>query len=113
MCNFITFCCTRQLFITTLNGPMEFGGGELCVIVLHSAGPDSYLTLHELIPWHVEDGKYVYRTSQLSNTTLIHYFHSKQEAESYIIFVFGDLPINITFEQRYVAITTSKSRIYN
>ena len=92
---------------------MEIGAWELCVIVLHSAGPDSYLTLHELIPWHLEDVGYVYRTSQLSNTTLIHYFHSKQEAESYIIFVFGDLPINITFEQRYVAITTSKSRIYN
>jgi hypothetical protein len=26
---------------------------------------------------------------QLYNTTLIHYFHSKQEAEFYIIFVFG------------------------
>jgi hypothetical protein len=89
MCTFITFCCTRQLFNTTLIGPMAFGGGELCVIVLHSAGPDSYLTLHELFPWHLEDGRYVYRTRQLSNTTLIHYFHRNQEAESYIIFVFG------------------------
>ena len=89
MCTFITFCCTRQLFSTTLIGPMEFGGWELCVIVLHSAGPDSCLTLHELIPWHLEDVGYVYRTRQLYNTTLIHYIHSKQEAESYIIFVFG------------------------
>ena len=89
MCTFITFCCTRQLFNTTLIGPATFGGGELYVIVLHSAGPDSYLTLHELFPWHLEDGRYVYRTRQLSNTTLIHYFHRNQEAESYIIFVFG------------------------
>ena len=67
---------------------MAFGGGELYVIVLHSAGPDGYLKLHELFPWHLEDVGYVYRTRKLYNTTLIHYFHSKQEVESYIIFVF-------------------------
>jgi hypothetical protein len=26
-------------------GPVAFGGRELCVLVLHSAGPGSYLTL--------------------------------------------------------------------
>ena len=67
---------------------MAFEERELCVLLLHSAVPDSYLTLHELIPWHLEDVGYVYRTRQLYNTTLIHYFHSKQEAESYNIFVF-------------------------
>jgi len=41
----ITFCWTRQLFNTTLIGPVVFGERELCVLVLHCAGPDSYLTL--------------------------------------------------------------------
>ena len=36
---------TRQLFNTTLIGLVAFGGRELCVRVLHSAGPDSYLAL--------------------------------------------------------------------
>jgi hypothetical protein len=43
MCTCVTFGCTRQLFNTTLIGPMAFGGWELYVIVLHSAGPDGYL----------------------------------------------------------------------
>jgi hypothetical protein len=41
MCACITFCCIRQLFNTTLIGPVTFGGRELCICVLHSAGPDS------------------------------------------------------------------------
>ena len=45
MCTCITLCCTRQLSNTTLIGPVVFGGRELCVLVLHSAGPDSYLAL--------------------------------------------------------------------
>ena len=45
MCTYITFCWTRQLFNTTLTGPVTFGGQELCVLVLHSAGSDSYLSL--------------------------------------------------------------------
>jgi len=45
MCTCITFCWTRQLFNTILIGPVAFGEWELCVLELHSAGPDSYLTL--------------------------------------------------------------------
>jgi hypothetical protein len=45
MCMCITFCWIRQLFNTTLTSPVTFGGRVLCVLVLHSAGPDSYLTL--------------------------------------------------------------------
>jgi hypothetical protein len=41
----ITFCWTRQLFDITLTGPVAFGGRELYVLVLHSAGSDSYLAL--------------------------------------------------------------------
>jgi hypothetical protein len=41
----ITFCWIRQLFNTTVIGPVAFGGRELCVLVLDSAGSDSYLTL--------------------------------------------------------------------
>ena len=44
MCTCITFCWTTQLLHTTLIGPLEFEGRELCVLVLHFAGPDSYLT---------------------------------------------------------------------
>jgi hypothetical protein len=40
-----TFCWTRQLSNTTSIGPVAFEGRELCAVVLHSAGPDSYLTL--------------------------------------------------------------------
>jgi hypothetical protein len=43
MCTCITFCCTRHLSNTTLIGPVACGGRELCVLVLHSAGPDIYL----------------------------------------------------------------------
>ena len=45
MCTCITFCWTRQLSNTTLIGPVAFRGRELCVLVLHSAGPDSYTYL--------------------------------------------------------------------
>jgi hypothetical protein len=45
MCTCITFCRTRQLFNTTLTDPVVFGGRELYVLVLHSAGSDSYLAL--------------------------------------------------------------------
>ena len=49
----ITFCWTRQLFSTTFIGSLAFGERELCVLALHSAGPDSYLTLLGLVPWHL------------------------------------------------------------
>jgi hypothetical protein len=45
MCTCITFCWIRQLSNTTFTGPVTFGGRELCALVLHSAGPESYLTL--------------------------------------------------------------------
>jgi hypothetical protein len=45
MCTCIMFCWIRQLLNTTLTGPVAFGGRELCVLVLHSAGPDCYFTL--------------------------------------------------------------------
>jgi hypothetical protein len=45
MCTCITFCWTRHLFNTTLIDPVAFGGLELCVLVLHSAAPDTYLIL--------------------------------------------------------------------
>jgi hypothetical protein len=45
MCTGITFCWNRQSFNITLIGPMTYGGRELCVLVLYSAGSDSYLTL--------------------------------------------------------------------
>jgi hypothetical protein len=45
MCTCIAFCWNRQLFKNTLTGPVAFGGRELCVLKLHSGGPDSYLTL--------------------------------------------------------------------
>jgi hypothetical protein len=60
MCTCITFCWTRQLFNTTLIGPVAFGGRELCVLVLHSVGPDSYATLLLLVPWHLKDESYAY-----------------------------------------------------
>jgi hypothetical protein len=45
MCTCITFCWIIELYNTTLIGPEAFGGRELCVLVLHSAGSDSYLGL--------------------------------------------------------------------
>ena len=36
----------------SLIGPMAFGQWELCVLVLHYAGPDSYLALLSLVQWH-------------------------------------------------------------
>jgi hypothetical protein len=41
MCICITFCWSRQLFNTALIGPVAFGGRDICVLVLHFAGPDS------------------------------------------------------------------------
>ena len=72
MCSCITFCWTRQLFNTTLIGPVTFEGRELCVFVLHSAVPDSYLTLLLLVPWYLEEGSYVYILLDL--TVIQHYF---------------------------------------
>jgi hypothetical protein len=60
MCTCITFCWIRQLFSTTLTGPVAFGGRDLYVLVLHSVGPDSYATLPCLVLWHLEDESYVY-----------------------------------------------------
>ena len=45
MCTCITFCWIRQLSNTTLTGSVVFGGREFCVLVLHSAGPESYIAL--------------------------------------------------------------------
>ena len=45
MCTCITFCLTRQLLNSILIGPMAFRERELCVVVLHLAGPDCYLAL--------------------------------------------------------------------
>jgi hypothetical protein len=45
ICTCITFCWYRHLFSTTLIGTVAFGERELCVVVLLSAGPDSYLAL--------------------------------------------------------------------
>jgi hypothetical protein len=59
MCKCITFCWFKQLFNTTLIGPMTFRGRELCVLVLHSAGTNSYLTLLWLVSWYLEDERYV------------------------------------------------------
>ena len=42
LCTCITLCWTKQLFSTTLIGPVAFRGRELFVLVLHSAGPDIY-----------------------------------------------------------------------
>jgi hypothetical protein len=43
MFTFITFYWIRQLSSTTLTDPVTFGGRQLFVPVLHSAGTDSYL----------------------------------------------------------------------
>jgi hypothetical protein len=45
MCTCITFCWTRESSNTTFIGPIVFAQRELCVLLLHSALPDSYLTL--------------------------------------------------------------------
>jgi hypothetical protein len=60
MCTCITFCWTIHLFNTTLISPLEFGERELCVLVLHSTGQDSYLTLLWLVLWRLKDENYVY-----------------------------------------------------
>jgi len=71
MCTCVTLCWTRQLFNTALIGSVTFWGRELCVLVLHSAGPDSYLTLTSLVPWYWEDGSYVYLYYILLDQTVI------------------------------------------
>jgi hypothetical protein len=71
MCSCITFCWTRQLFSTTLICPMAFVGRVLCVLVLHSTGPDSYITLLSLVLWHLEDGSYVFLYYILLDQTVI------------------------------------------
>ena len=45
MCTCITFCLTKQLLNSILIDPMAFRERELCVVVLHSAGPDISLAL--------------------------------------------------------------------
>jgi hypothetical protein len=45
MCTCIICCWIRQLLNTNLTGPVAFGGRELCVLVLYSAGSNIYLTL--------------------------------------------------------------------
>ena len=70
MCSCITFRWTRQLSSTTLIGPLAFGERDLCVVVLLSAGPDSYLTLLSLVQWHLEDEIYVYFYNILLDQTL-------------------------------------------
>jgi len=45
MCTCITIWGTTQLIYITLIGRVAFGGRELCILVLLSAEPDSYLTL--------------------------------------------------------------------
>ena len=71
MCTCIAFCWTRELSNTTLIDPVAFGERQLCVLVLHSAGPDSYLTLLGLVPWHLENESYVYLYYMLLDQTVI------------------------------------------
>jgi hypothetical protein len=76
LCTCTIFCWIRELFNTTLTSPVAFGIRELCVLVLHSAGSDSYLTLLWLVPWHLVVDNYVYLyyillDQKLFSTTLI------------------------------------------
>jgi hypothetical protein len=59
------------LFNSIFIGPDAFGERELCVIVLYSFGPDSYLTVFWLVPWHLENESYVYLYYILLNQTVI------------------------------------------
>jgi len=72
MCTCITFCWTKQLSKTTSIGPVAFEGRELCAFGLHSAGPDSYLTLLLLVPWSLKDGSYVQLYYILLDQTVIY-----------------------------------------
>ena len=45
MCSCNTFYWNRQLSSTNLLGILAFRERELCVVVLHLAGPDCYLAL--------------------------------------------------------------------
>ena len=72
----ITFCWTQHLFSTTVISPVAFRGPKLCVLVLHSVGSDSYLTLlyWSSILWRTGDMcTFItfWWTRQLFNTTLI------------------------------------------
>jgi hypothetical protein len=71
MCTCIIFCWIRQLLNTNLTGPVAFGGRELCVLVLYSAGSNIYLTLLCLVPWYLEDGSYLYLYYILLDQTVI------------------------------------------
>ena len=71
MCTCVTFCLTRQLLNSILIGPMAFRERELCVVVLYSAGPHSYLTLLSLVQWHLEDDIYLYVYYILQDQTII------------------------------------------
>ena len=71
MCTCVTFCLTRQLLNSILIGHMAFREQELCVIVLHSAGLDSYLKLLALVQWHLEDDIYLYVYYILLDQTII------------------------------------------
>ena len=50
---------------------MAFREQELCVIVLHLAGLDSYLKLLSLVQWHIEDDIYLYVYYILPDQTII------------------------------------------
>ena len=50
---------------------MAFGQWELCVLVLHYAGPDSYLALLSLVQWHLYNEMYVYLYYILLDQTYI------------------------------------------
>ena len=71
MCSCITLWWTRQLSSTTFIGPVAFGGREICVLVLHSAGTDSYIILLWLVPWHLENERYMYLCYILLDLTVI------------------------------------------
>jgi len=46
MCTCITFCWILELLSTIMIVSVAFGGRELYVLALHSAGPHQYQTLH-------------------------------------------------------------------
>ena len=51
--------------------PVSFEGRELCILVLYSAGPDSYIALLSLVLWHLEDRSYVFLYYILLDQTVI------------------------------------------
>ena len=72
MCTCTTFCWIRQLFTTNMNGLVVFVGRELFVLILHSAGSDSYLTYFDCSRdiWSMCTSITFCWIRQLSNTTL-------------------------------------------